>query len=150
MRSAFGAFICGAERNWRVVIFAIRFGCGHINFQWFLCLLIFRLCYISQNTIFIKFSLSNCWRASVFAEMSVRCSCLVCAIYRKRQQYRVDLIAKIIFIYGFPFQPSYTHSLYHRVRLVAGAHPPHSVSFLFGFNKTNHCHFHEQTKHFGD
>lgn len=43
--------------------------------------------------------------------LTLRCSWLVCAIYRKRQQYRVDLIAKIIFIYGFPFQPSYTHSL---------------------------------------
>lgn len=31
------------------------------------------------------------------------CVCVVLPFYRKRQQYRVDLIAKIIFIYGFPF-----------------------------------------------
>lgn len=56
------------------------------------------------------------------------CMCVysVLPFYRKRQQYRVDLIAKIIFIYGFPF-------IVHTI-------PSYSFSYRFQYKHTHKTH----------
>lgn len=130
-----------------LVIRLLFYGCGHINFQWFLCLLIFGCVITFRKYDFIKLFALQLLTWFYFWPKCIRfLVCVyICAIYHKRQQYRVDLIAKIIFIYGFPFYHLTVGSLYFYLRQLALS----SFHVLrMGFTKWHLLW--NKTKHFGD